>query len=86
MKKIIAISLVSLFAVLVNAQQNNSTLPSKAGGVNPNIERMRIVNEKIAAEKAARKTPEGPNREAIAQQKAANRANSKAAQPSGSVK
>ncbi len=83
MKKIIAISLLLVFTIcLANAQQS-----SQSNTVNPNIERMRIVNQKIAAERAKAPLVQPAivkDREAIAQQKAANRAQLKgapAAQP-----
>jgi hypothetical protein len=55
MKKTIAISFITLFSLCLVAQQTtDKPVPASAGvkAVNPNIERMRIVNEKIAAEKA----------------------------------
>jgi hypothetical protein len=54
MKKTIAISFITLFSLCLVAQTTDKPVPAGAGvkAVNPNIERMRIVNEKIAAEKA----------------------------------
>lgn len=83
-KIVILCSIFTFFSLVVFAQQAQTKVVSAkhSEAINPNIERMRIVNQKLAAEKAATSVsnkiaPAQKNREEVARFKATNREASK---------
>jgi hypothetical protein len=80
MKKIIIFSALTFGTMFLLSAQNTNTQVApgaKANTANANVERMRVVNQKMAAERAAARevnARRGVNREEIAARKAANTA------------